>query len=207
MKRFEPGKPFAFCALGVALVLALTACSPSSPPPGSQAEPTFKSEPNSFGGFLFGAPLPEDSELVLLSETGRIRYFNRPYEEFIIGETVIREIIYGVVDGQLFGVLLTFRTIAAYEEIKEILFHEHGTGSRVAADPTSMEYVWDGKDVTLRLSYDETIREGQIAFTYKPLSGLVEQLVKEFSEQQEKEAEAASPPPEKPEATRTDEPG
>jgi len=205
MKRFELRKPFVFCALGLAL--ALTACSPSSPPPGSEAEPTFKSEPNSFGGFLFGAPLPEDSELVLLSETGRIRYFNRPYEEFLIGETAIREIIYGVVDGQLFGVLLTFRTIAAYEEIKEILFREHGKGSRVTADPTSMEYVWDGKDLTLRLSYDETIREGQIAFTFKPLSGLVEQLVKEFSEQQEREAEAEPPPPGKPEAARTDQPG
>lgn len=129
----------------------------------------FKSgtEPTNFRGVNWGEHIDSLSEMRFVAEESGIKFYIRENDELMIGDAILSFILYGFYKDRFCSISISFKERANFEQIKKTLFITYGEGEK--PDEFNEEFKWWGGTVFIILKYNETIKEGQILWYYRPI--------------------------------------
>lgn len=135
----------------------------------------FPNEPDSFRGIRWGTNfnMLSDTEVIDREDEPLTIYKNKN-DKMKIRDAEIEEITYHFYKGRFFGVGISFIGFNNFDQLKSTFFHLYGKARRI--NQFTEEYYWFGTKVTIMFKYSDTIKKGEILYSYKPIR---EELIKD----------------------------
>lgn len=129
--------------------------------------PATKKEPADFRGMKWGSNVRDLPEMKLLAEDGDLKFFEKADELTRIGDAAVDKIIYGFFKDRLYNVMIYYSSPADFARFREALSKEFGPPFQPVE--SEKKCFWNGEQVNLLLSFDETSTTGRIIYLFKPI--------------------------------------
>lgn len=123
----------------------------------------------SFSGILWGTPIEDVRDFQEIDRDGDIRYYKRTEDFYNIGGVTLEDVIYGFFQEKFFATYMKIDSADHFRKIKRHLDNLYGDArSQLRIKQTI--YIWDFKDLKIKLKqYNEQSR-AKLGFYYVPLS-------------------------------------
>ncbi|MEW6264090.1 MAG: hypothetical protein AB1641_13530 [Thermodesulfobacteriota bacterium] len=133
---------------------------------GAQA---FQNEPPAFRELAWGSSIDDAKAqgLTFLRDNGDFQDYLRKDDKLEYGDAQVESIVYSFYKDKLFRVLITYKDMHNYEELKSRLFFVYGPGQARADEYKT--WWWFGRDVTIGLFYGIYERGGTLSYIYVPI--------------------------------------
>jgi len=123
----------------------------------------------SFSGILWGTPFEEVRDFQEIDRDGDIRYYKRAEDFYNIAGVTLPDVIYGFYQGKYFSAYMKITSADHFRKIKRHLDNIYGDArSQLRIKQTI--YIWDFKDVKIKLKQYHKQSRAKLGFYYVPLS-------------------------------------
>lgn len=122
-----------------------------------------------FSGILWGTPIEAVRDFQEIAREGDIHYYKRDEDFYNIAGVTLPDVIYGFYQGKLFSAYMQVTSDEHFRKIKRHLDNLYGDArSQLRVKQTI--YIWDFRDVKIKLKQVLNQPIAKLGFYYVPLS-------------------------------------
>jgi hypothetical protein len=122
-----------------------------------------------FSGVKWGTDVSKMPNFSEVSRNDEIGYFVRAGEVYIMDGIQLGQVTYGSYQKQFFAAYLRITSADQLEQVKESLTFEYGNARAQLRIDTTI-YIWEFKNIKIKLKFFDKHNNHKLAFYYTPLS-------------------------------------
>jgi hypothetical protein len=150
---------------------------------------SFDNEPDGFRDIKWGTNI---KNLAGMEKRGGdsigLSTYTKKGDDLKIGEADIGEITYAFYKNRFYSVVLDYKGLVNFENLKNIFFDYFGAGYK--SNKSKYDYFWHGNTVRMLLTYNELNKDGTVTIVYVPIWNQQDDDKKERGENSVKDFEA-----------------